>query len=69
MLFPIPQLIFYSPQKKTNGKNVTIYSPEDLFITPSIGLTRGGILLIALLAGGDYHIVCILFQVVFLQLM
>ncbi|KAJ7784009.1 PIN domain-like protein [Mycena olivaceomarginata] len=50
------------PQKKTDGKNVTIYSPEDLFITPSIGLTRGGILLIALLTGGDYHIACILFK-------
>ncbi|KAJ7847621.1 hypothetical protein B0H14DRAFT_2769783 [Mycena olivaceomarginata] len=35
--------------------NVTVYSSEKLFINPGISLTRGGILLIALLAGGDYH--------------
>ncbi|KAJ6601714.1 PIN domain-like protein, partial [Mycena vulgaris] len=55
----VKMYVTYRPQKKTDSKNVTIYSSEDLFIMPSIGLTRGGILLIELLAGGDYHTVCI----------
>ncbi|KAJ7887676.1 PIN domain-like protein, partial [Mycena olivaceomarginata] len=44
-LFGAPTVIKI-PQKKADGNNVTVYS---------ISLTRGGILLIALLAGGDYH--------------
>jgi Holliday junction resolvase YEN1 len=58
----------YSPQKKADGNNVTVYSSEKLFINPSISLTRGGILLIALLAGGDYHKV-LRFSEMFLSLL
>ncbi|KAJ7737403.1 PIN domain-like protein [Mycena olivaceomarginata] len=53
-LFGAPTVIKI-PQKKADGNNVTVYSSEKLFINPGISLTRGGILLIALLAGGDYH--------------
>jgi len=35
-----------------------MYTAEKLFTTPSVSLTRGRILLIALLSGGDYHEVC-----------
>ncbi|KAJ7741437.1 hypothetical protein DFH07DRAFT_964993 [Mycena maculata] len=52
-LFRAPTVI-YVPQKKTDGPNITIYTSEDLFTNPSISLTRGGMLLIALLCGGDY---------------
>ncbi|KAJ6622805.1 PIN domain-like protein, partial [Mycena sp. CBHHK59/15] len=54
--YRIHLLIFCtSPRKKKDGKNVTMYTAEKLFITPSVSLTRGGLLLIALLSGGDYH--------------
>ncbi|KAJ7783931.1 PIN domain-like protein [Mycena maculata] len=53
-LFGAPTVI-YVPQKKTDGPNITMYTSEDLFTNPSISLTRGGMLLIALLCGGDYN--------------
>ncbi|KAF7369882.1 hypothetical protein MSAN_00617500 [Mycena sanguinolenta] len=52
-LFGAPRVI-YTPKKKYNGNNVTLYTTEKMFITPDVSLTRGGILLIALLSGGDY---------------
>ncbi|KAJ7765925.1 PIN domain-like protein, partial [Mycena maculata] len=52
-LFGAPTVI-YVPQKKTDGPNITMYTSEDLFTNPSISLTCGGMLLIALLCGGDY---------------
>ncbi|KAJ7093743.1 PIN domain-like protein [Mycena epipterygia] len=53
LLFGAPTVI-YIPRKKKDGKNVTIYTAENLFITPSVSLTRGGLLLITLLSGADY---------------
>ncbi|KAJ7798867.1 PIN domain-like protein [Mycena olivaceomarginata] len=52
-LFGAPRVI-YVPNKKTDGENITLYSLENIFITPSVSLTRGGLLLVALLSGGDY---------------
>ncbi|KAJ6545135.1 PIN domain-like protein, partial [Mycena sp. CBHHK59/15] len=43
------------PQKKVDGKNITLYTAENIFITPGVSITRGGLLLIALLVGGDYN--------------
>ncbi|KAJ6448836.1 PIN domain-like protein [Mycena sanguinolenta] len=39
--------------KKDKGE-ITLYTSENIFITPDVSLTRGGLLLIALLVGGDY---------------
>ncbi|KAK7013550.1 hypothetical protein R3P38DRAFT_3206938 [Favolaschia claudopus] len=50
--------VMYTPKKKTDGDNIAVYTLENLFITPSVGLTRGGWLLFALLAGGDYDPGC-----------
>ncbi|KAK6984536.1 hypothetical protein R3P38DRAFT_3292357 [Favolaschia claudopus] len=52
------QRVMYTPKKKTDGDNIKIYTLENIFISPSIGLTRGGLLLFALLAGGDYDPGC-----------
>ncbi|KAK6971407.1 PIN domain-like protein [Favolaschia claudopus] len=46
--------VIYTPNKKRDGNDIKVYTSEKIFTTPSIGLTRGGILLFALLAGGDY---------------
>ncbi|KAK7008401.1 PIN domain-like protein [Favolaschia claudopus] len=46
--------VIYTPNKKRDGKNVRLYTAEKILTTPGVGLTRGGILLVALLAGGDY---------------
>ncbi|KAJ7490771.1 PIN domain-like protein [Mycena latifolia] len=54
LLFGAPT-VFYTPRKKEDGNNVTVFTAENVFITPAVGLTRGGLLLIALLSGGDYH--------------
>lgn len=45
---------------------MALYTSENIFITPDVALTRGGLLLIALLAGGDYHEVCFFFGDFFL---
>ncbi|KAJ7847636.1 PIN domain-like protein [Mycena olivaceomarginata] len=42
------------PDKKDDHHNVTVYTAENIFVTPTVSLTRGGLLLIALLSGGDY---------------
>ncbi|KAK7034797.1 PIN domain-like protein, partial [Favolaschia claudopus] len=51
--------VMYTPKKKTDGDNIAVYTLENLFITPSVGLTRGGLLLFALLAGGDFDPGCL----------
>ncbi|KAJ7204476.1 PIN domain-like protein [Mycena pura] len=48
------QAIVIPPNKKKDGGNVTVYTSERVFITPTVSLSRGGLLLVALLAGGDY---------------
>ncbi|KAJ7813796.1 PIN domain-like protein [Mycena olivaceomarginata] len=40
---------------KKDNDQMALYTSENIFITPDVALTRGGLLLIALLAGGDYH--------------
>ena len=42
---------------KEDGDNVTIYSAHSIANNPGIGLTEGGMVLIALLVGGDYSMV------------
>ena len=39
---------------KDDGNHVTIYKSKD-FLRPDINLTHGGLILIAILSGGDYH--------------
>ncbi|KAJ7439712.1 PIN domain-like protein, partial [Mycena galericulata] len=53
-VFGAPRVLVI-PKKKEDAKNVNLYTLENLFINPDVSLTRGGFLLIALLAGGDYH--------------
>ncbi|KAJ7501416.1 hypothetical protein B0H11DRAFT_2224795 [Mycena galericulata] len=43
------------PNKKNDKDEITVYHSSLIFITPGVCLSRGGLLLIALLAGGDYH--------------
>lgn len=52
-------LSFDSPNKKKDKGEVALYTSENIFISPDVSLTRGGLLLTALLAGGDYHKVCL----------
>ncbi|KAJ7434191.1 hypothetical protein B0H11DRAFT_2373253 [Mycena galericulata] len=40
---------------KNDKDEITVYHSSLIFITPGVCLSRGGLLLIALLAGGDYH--------------
>ncbi|KAJ7187686.1 PIN domain-like protein [Mycena pura] len=49
------QAIVIPPNKKKDGGNVTVYTSERVFITPTVSLSRGGLLFVALLAGGDYN--------------
>ncbi|KAJ7892126.1 hypothetical protein B0H14DRAFT_3691496 [Mycena olivaceomarginata] len=44
-----------SPNKRKDKNQITLYTTENIFSTPGVSLTRGGLLLLALLAGGDYH--------------
>ncbi|KAF8131347.1 hypothetical protein K438DRAFT_1556599, partial [Mycena galopus ATCC 62051] len=53
LLFGAPT-VFLIPKKKDDRRNVMVYTAENIFVTPTVSLTRGGILLIALLSGGDY---------------
>ncbi|KAJ7804654.1 PIN domain-like protein [Mycena olivaceomarginata] len=53
LLFGAPT-VFLIPKKKDDHHNVTVYTAENIFVTPTVSLTRGGLLLIALLSGGDY---------------
>ncbi|KAJ7489980.1 PIN domain-like protein [Mycena galericulata] len=43
------------PNKKNDKNEIIIYHSSLIFINPGVCLSRGGLLLIALLAGGDYH--------------
>ncbi|KAK7034150.1 hypothetical protein R3P38DRAFT_3496449 [Favolaschia claudopus] len=43
-----------SPKKKTDGDDISVHTSKSILKTPSIGLSRGGLLVFALLAGGDY---------------
>lgn len=47
-----------NPALNSEGKaskyHVMVYRAEDIRSHPEIGLTKGGMILIALLAGGDY---------------
>jgi Holliday junction resolvase YEN1 len=47
-----------SPDAKRDGDNVKVYTSEAIQNTPGVSLTRGGMMLIALLSGGDYDEVC-----------
>ena len=38
-----------------DGNHSTIYTSTDILAHPSVQLTRGGLILIGLLSGGDYH--------------
>jgi Holliday junction resolvase YEN1 len=38
-----------------DGNHSTIYTSADILAHPSVQLTRGGLVLIGLLSGGDYH--------------
>jgi hypothetical protein len=50
-------LLRVSPNVKEDGDNVTIYTAHSIANNPAIGLTEGGMVLIALLIGGDYSTV------------
>src|ERR1700675_3374015 len=43
-----------SPNTKSDGDVVTAFRSEDILSTPGVGLDRGGLILIAILSGGDY---------------
>lgn len=43
-----------SPNVKLDGDNVTIYTAHLIAKNPAVALTEGGMLLLALLVGGDY---------------
>jgi len=40
---------------RVDGNHSTIYTSTDILAHPSVQLTRGGLILIGLLSGGDYH--------------
>ena len=40
---------------RVDGNHSTVYTLADIIAHPSIQLTRGGLILIGLLSGGDYH--------------
>ncbi|KAK7012767.1 PIN domain-like protein [Favolaschia claudopus] len=52
------QRVIYTPKKKTDRDSISVYTSRSILTTPSIGLTRGGLLVFALLAGGDYDPGC-----------
>ncbi|KAJ7897103.1 PIN domain-like protein [Mycena olivaceomarginata] len=54
LIFGAKNLMIF-PNKKKDNDQMALYTSENIFITPDVALTRGGLLLIALLAGGDYH--------------
>jgi hypothetical protein len=41
-------------QSAKEGSEISIYTADQIQSTPSVSLTHGGILLIALLSGGDF---------------
>ncbi|KAH9960288.1 hypothetical protein BC827DRAFT_1360363 [Russula dissimulans] len=40
---------------RVDGNHSTVYTSVDILAHPSVRLTRGGLILIGLLSGGDYH--------------
>ena len=40
---------------RVDGNHSTVYTSADILAHPSVQLTRGGLILIGLLSGGDYH--------------
>ncbi|KAI0297015.1 hypothetical protein B0F90DRAFT_1912851 [Multifurca ochricompacta] len=40
---------------RVDGNHSTVYTSTDILAHPSVQLTRGGLILIGLLSGGDYH--------------
>ncbi|KAI9512138.1 hypothetical protein F5148DRAFT_1280054 [Russula earlei] len=40
---------------RVDGNHSTVYTSVDILAHPSVQLTRGGLILIGLLSGGDYH--------------
>jgi hypothetical protein len=65
-----PRISYYSPSinltgnhkhatknadGRVDGNHSTIYTSTDILAHPSVQLTRGGLILIGLLSGGDYH--------------
>ncbi|KAN0134508.1 hypothetical protein V8E53_007654, partial [Lactarius tabidus] len=40
---------------RVDGNHSTVYTLADILVHPSVQLTRGGLILIILLSGGDYH--------------
>ncbi|KAI9446963.1 PIN domain-like protein [Lactarius psammicola] len=40
---------------RVDGNHSTVYNSADILAHPSVQLTRGGLILIGLLSGGDYH--------------
>ena len=40
---------------RMDGNHPTVYASADIFAHPSVQLTRGGLILIGLLSGGDYQ--------------
>ena len=40
---------------RVDGNHSTVYTSADILVHPSVQLTRGGLILIGLLSGGDYH--------------
>jgi Holliday junction resolvase YEN1 len=47
---------------KLDGDNVALYTANALGNHPCVSLTEGGLLLIALLIGGDYDVVSVLYS-------
>ncbi|KAF8217327.1 PIN domain-like protein [Mycena galopus ATCC 62051] len=61
LLFGAPT-VFLIPKKKDDRHNLTVYTAEKIFVTPTVSLTRGGILPIVLLSRGDYDKVRLCFN-------
>lgn len=51
--------MLYSPHLKDDDETVRVYTSRAIEASPEVHLTHGGILLIAILCGGDYDEVCL----------
>jgi hypothetical protein len=51
--------LFLSFDIKKDGDNVTVFTETAIQTKREVQLTQGGMLLMALLAGGDYNTVCV----------
>lgn len=52
---------YSSSSRKEDGDVVAIYRTSAIQENPAVQMTRGGMVLLAVLAGGDYHKVCYVF--------